>query len=248
MFESTIVYAGLLLAAWGVVRMLRPPRLHRPGTHRAGLPTVAAGIVLTGLGLVLPAPEARAGRPQTHLDAFVPVWQFHERHTIRVGAPPERVFEAIKAVRADEVFLFRALTWIRRGGRSTPRGILNAGESEPLLDVAVSGGFVRLAEEAPRELVLGTAVIAPPGTREALAPETFGKTLPPGFALAAMNFLVTPDGSGAIVTTETRVFANSASARRRFAAYWRLIYPGSALIRRMWLRAVARRATGQSGS
>jgi hypothetical protein len=38
--------------------------------------------------------------------------------------------------------------------------------------------------------------------------------------------------------------------RRVFAAYWRVIYPGSALIRRMWLRAVKRRAespVGQAG-
>ena len=28
--------------------------------------------------------------------------------------------------------------------------------------------------------------------------------------------------------------------RRRFAGYWRVIYPGSALIRRMWLRAIIR--------
>ena len=45
------------------------------------------------------------------------------------------------------------------------------------------------------------------------------------------------------LSTATRVFANSAAARRRFARYWRIIYPGSALIRRMWLRAVERRAT-----
>ena len=66
----------------------------------------------------------------------------------------------------------------------------------------------------------------------------------PGFTLAAMNFLVLPDASGgSLPTTETRVFANAPAARRRFAAYWRAIYPGSALIRRMWLRAVERRAT-----
>jgi hypothetical protein len=59
-----------------------------------------------------------------------------------------------------------------------------------------------------------------------------------------MNFLVATDGPDrSLVSTETRVFANSASARRRFARYWRVIYPGSALIRRMWLRAVEKRAT-----
>jgi hypothetical protein len=59
-----------------------------------------------------------------------------------------------------------------------------------------------------------------------------------------MNFVVTPEGpNSSLVSTETRVFANSPRARRNFARYWRLIYPGSALIRRMWLRAVERRAT-----
>ncbi len=44
------------------------------------------------------------------------------------------------------------------------------------------------------------------------------------------------------LTTETRVFATDSRARRRFAVYWRVIYPGSALIRRSWLDAIKRRA------
>ncbi|MFN2400291.1 MAG: hypothetical protein ABR543_16885, partial [Gemmatimonadaceae bacterium] len=146
--------------------------------------------------------------------------------------------------RADEITLFRTLTWIRRGGRELPESILNAGERESLIDVATRTGFVRLADEPPRELVLGTVVAAPPGTTGALTRDVFQKRLPPGFALAAMNFAVQPDGAGgSFVSTETRVFANSSDARRRFAAYWRVIYPGSAIIRRMWLRAIERRAT-----
>jgi hypothetical protein len=120
---------------------------------------------------------------------------------------------------------------------------LNAGEREPLIDVALHNGFVSLADDPPRELVVGTVVVAPRGTRGPLTPQAFRTNLPPGFALAAMNFVVTPDGSSASwVSTETRVFATSPDARRRFAAYWRLIYPGSAIIRRMWLRAIRQRA------
>ena len=180
---------------------------------------------------------------ETRLDEFMPVWQFRERHARRIAAPPARVFEAIKNVRANEILFFKTLTWIRRGGRRTSESILNAGDTAPLLEVATRNGFIYLADDAPRELVVGTMVIAPPGVDCALTPETFKTALAPGFALAAMNFLVTPDGQGSsLVSTETRVFANNASARRRFARYWRIIYPGSALIRRMWLRAVARRA------
>lgn len=62
-----------------------------------------------------------------------------------------------------------------------------------------------------------------------------------------MNFRVIGDGVNAsLVSTETRVFANDASSRRRFAAYWRVIYPGSAIIRRMWLRAVERQSLAPS--
>jgi hypothetical protein len=58
-----------------------------------------------------------------------------------------------------------------------------------------------------------------------------------------MNFLVTPDeGGGSTVITETRIYANNPSSLRRFGVYWRLIHPGSDLIRRMWLRAIAQRA------
>ncbi len=71
--------------------------------------------------------------------------------------------------------------------------------------------------------------------------------MPPGFAFAAMNFLVESDGAGgSVVSTETRVYANSPAARRGFGAYWRAIYPGSAIIRRMWLRAIRRRAMNLS--
>ena len=45
--------------------------------------------------------------------------------------------------------------------------------------------------------------------------------------------------------SETRVHATNAQARRRFAGYWAVIRPGSGFIRRMWLRAIRRRAESQ---
>ena len=205
-----------------------------------GLVLAAAGVLLVATGFLLPAPEQSIDAPVTRLDEFMPRWQFHEVHSLAIDAPPDRVFEAVRGVRADEIRLFRTLTWIRRFGRPLPESILNAPKGEPLLDVAARSGFVWLANDPPRELVVGTAVIHPRGA--SIEPETFHSELPPGWAIAAMNFRVEPRGSGSLVTTETRVFASNARTRRRFARYWRVIYPGSALIRRMWLHAIARRA------
>jgi len=205
---------------------------------------VGAGVLLAAVGLFLPASESRISRVDTRLDEFAPAWQFREFHSIRINAPPARVFEAINRVRAGELPLYHTLTWIRRGGQPAPPGLLNPGERESLIDVATHSGFVRLADDAPRELVIGTVVMAPPGTQGTLTPRVFTQDLPPGFAVATMNFLVAADGPDrSFLSTETRVFANSPSARRQFAVYWRVIYPGSAIIRRMWLRAVERRAT-----
>jgi hypothetical protein len=248
MWGSATVYSGVIVAAAGVGLVVKPIPWLRVSTRSRALAVAAAGVLLAGVGLFLPASESRVSRVETRLDEFAPAWQFREVHTIRVAAPPVQVFEAIRRVRADEILLFRTLTWIRRGGRPLPPSILSAGDREALIDVATHGGFVRLVDDAPRELVIGTVVMAPPGTRGTLTPEAFQTPLPPGFALATMNFVVRADGfDGSLVSTETRVFANSPSARRRFAAYWRIIYPGSAIIRRMWLRAIQRRATNPNG-
>jgi hypothetical protein len=241
------MFASLLVYACGVVLLIALPLVVRPlarlrVTRRRALGVAAVALLVAIGALMAPAFESRTAG-SARIDQFTPVWQFHEVHTLRVAAPPARVFEAIMKVRADEIRLFHTLTWIRRGGRPAPASILNAGSTDSIIGVATRTGFVRLAEDAPRELVIGTVVVAPPGTRGRLTPDVFQRTLPPGFALVTMNFRVTPDGpDGSVVSTETRVFANSSGARRRFAVYWRLIYPGSAIIRRMWLGAIERRA------
>jgi hypothetical protein len=219
MIGSTVVYGGLALALLGLILITKP----------IGLAAVGGGLALAVIGALLPAPESRVSPARTRLDEFAPAWQFREHHSLAISAPPARVFEAIRSVRADEIRLFKTLTWIRRGGRRLPESILNAGDSTPIIDVALRSGFVRLADDAPRELVVATTL----GT-------------PPRHSRATMNFLVEPNRSGgSLISTETRVFANTDGARRRFAVYWRVIYPGSALIRRMWLRAIKRRAENE---
>jgi hypothetical protein len=50
-----------------------------------------------------------------------------------------------------------------------------------------------------------------------------------------------------LLETETRVLATGPRAKRAFAAYWLVVRPGSGLIRRELLRAVARRAESAGG-
>ena len=179
----------------------------------------------------------------SRLEEFAPAYEFNEVHRIRIRAPRIRIYRSFKEVTAGEITLFRTLTWIRRFGRAGPEGILNAPSHEPLLDVATRTGFLLLAEDPEREIVVGTVVIAPRGVKKPSTPEQFKELVAPGVAKAVMNFQIDDAGDGAwLVSTETRVHATDASARRRFARYWTVIRPGSGFIRRMWLRAIKRRA------
>ncbi len=122
---------------------------------------------------------------------------------------------------------------------------MNAPPDNPLLDLALRTGFMKLAEEPDREIVVGTLVAAPKGTRlkKDPTPDDFKALHAPGFALAALNFRLEDAAHGeTVLTTETRVYATDASTRKKFGAYWRVIYPGSALIRVMGLRAIKQRA------
>jgi hypothetical protein len=185
--------------------------------------------------------------PASELDRVSPSYQFREFHSTTLRATAERAYRAIKEVTASEILLFRTLTWLRRFGRPGPESVLNAPERLPLLEVATRTEFLTLAD-GPREIVVGTVVAAPPHAPRPTTPAEFlalGDR--PGYALATMNFAVTPHPDGGCdVSTETRVYATDDASRRRFAAYWRLISLGSALIRLMWLRAIKRRAEAGS--
>jgi len=59
----------------------------------------------------------------------------------------------------------------------------------------------------------------------------------------AFNFDVEDAGDGwSTVSTETRVWALDDSTRRGMGRYWRLIVPGSGLLRRQWLESIKKRA------
>jgi hypothetical protein len=247
MLDSFLVYLGLTLLLAGSLSLIRPLRFLEIRTRRMAAKVGAAGLLLFVLALVLPVSDNAVTTPMARLDDWMPRWQIRERHIIPVAASPEKVFAAIHSVRADDIFLFRTLIAIRRCGQTGPESIMNAPEQKPILDVATQTTFVLLAEDAPRELVIGTVIAAPPKARASgrLAPELFQKKLQPGVVLATMNFLVTPDDQGgSTISTETRIYANNRSALRRFAIYWRVIHPGSDIIRRMWLRAIKQRAEG----
>jgi hypothetical protein len=170
------------------------------------------------------------------LDEFLPEFDFNEVHSALVAAPPARTLAAAREVTISEMPVVRALMAVRRLGRDASR-------QGPVIDGMIANGFVVLADRAD-ELVLGVAgrfwKFNSGITR--IAAEEFARFDAPDHAKAVMDFHVQPAPGGCLLRTETRIQATDEGARRKFGRYWRIVHPGSALIRRVWLRAVRRRA------
>src|SRR5437763_8283928 len=127
-------------------------------TRRRAAAVVATGAALVLIALVWPAGEERVMTNASKLDERMPRWQFVERHEIRIAAPPERIYAAIRDVTASEIRFFQLLTSIRCMGRCREReSILHAPADKPILDVALGSGF-RMLADAPREVVIGSRV------------------------------------------------------------------------------------------
>jgi hypothetical protein len=164
----------------------------------------------------------------TALDRVLPDWHFREVHSTRVDAPPERVFAAVRQVTLSELGVFRVLAWLR--GIRAPIDL-------PVLEVAQPAWAV-LADEPGRELVMG-AIGQPWKLRGGDRPDgEFATFAGRGFVKMAINWRL----DATTLSTETRVLATDGASRRAFRRYWVVIRPFSGLIRRVWLRAIKRRA------
>jgi hypothetical protein len=180
------------------------------------------------------------------LDEFLPDYELNEVHSTRIAAPPDEVMAAVRALSAREVpvlvglMALRTLPALLSGRRRRPR-------QGPILEGFLRGGFVVLADQ-PHELVVGAVgrFWRANGDVRRVSPDEFAAFREPGYAKAAFNMHAQPSAEGGtLLTTETRIQPTDSHARRRFRRYWLLVHPGSAAIRRAWLRAIRRRAEGR---
>jgi hypothetical protein len=184
------------------------------------------------------------------IDRYCPSYRFSERHSLCIPHSAAQVYAAVKSVRFTDMPTVSRLLAIRSGQlgaalRWRPRAPQTGGL--PVLDAAVKKGFIALDEAAPSELVLGAIGRfwrpSGPGLVPLNTAENFLAFSQPGYAKLVLNFHIEPQSDQACrLHTQTRIAVTDRAALYKFAAYWCLIRPGSGLIRRLWLRAIAQQA------
>ncbi|HEX2594249.1 MAG TPA: hypothetical protein VHL34_22295 [Rhizomicrobium sp.] len=184
----------------------------------------------------------------TLLDAFLPVFQFRERHSVVIAATPARIFEALSArdLLGDDRIV-RAMLAVR----SAPAVLWQKLRAAPPPANASFGmhSFVPLGRDGDREMASGLAGrfwrpdggLHVFGESDAVArAEAFRRFAEPGVAKLVLGFACVPDGPNTVLSTETRVCCPDLHSRVLFTPYWYAIRLGSGFIRMRMLRAVKR--------
>ena len=186
--------------------------------------------------------------PGSLLDEVLPRFDASEVHDVWVAAPPDVAFAAVKQVTVGEIRLLKPLEALRAlPGLLARRPVFRPDPSAPALEQFTTG-VVPLGERVGTEIAAGAIGrfwrLVGNESVEVRTREDFLSFDEPGYAKAAISFLVRPERGGSRVITETRVAGTSPEATRSFLRYWRAIRLGSGAIRRSWLAAIRRRAVG----
>jgi hypothetical protein len=243
---STLAYSGIVLSVGGLANLALPFRFLGIRKRAVGVLILAGGVGLAVAALHWPAPMIRVAQHRTLLDDVMPEYQFVESHSGRIHARPEQVMQAIRRSTFGDMRSLGTLLKIRAAALRTH----DSGDSwqdKRVLDAFSESGYLLGGSE--HEIVMAGVV----NVREKRRPEV--RTLQeiaayrePGAVKMAYAFVVDDAGGGwCTVSTETRVLALDESTRRGMGRYWRLIVPGSGMLRRQWLAGIKRRAEGAPG-
>lgn len=175
------------------------------------------------------------------IDDFLPDFDVRERHRIKVNAPVDKVYAAVRRLDISRAKLSMLLFRLR----GIPAGI--SPPSSFGLEDFLKMRFILLGERPDEELLLGLVgrFWTPSGELLRLDPGGFRDFDEPGYAKAAWNFTLTKQrDSTVLLETETRVYCLDEISRRRFRLYWLLVGAFSGLIRREVLQAIKRNAEG----
>ncbi len=237
---STLVYAGIVVALCGLGNVAVPFRFLGIRKRWIGAALFSGGVLLAFLALLWPAQTLRIEGRKSLLDDAMPEYQFHERHLIHVHASPQQTMKAVSESTFGDLKSFNTLMRIRAAALRIPYRVDANARDARVLDW-LSGGFKYLAT-TPQEIVMGGIGRQRPPMPEAKSVEEFAAYQGDGVKIA-FNFRVEDAGNGwSTVSTDTRIMALDDGARRTMGRYWRLIVPGSGLLRRQWLDGIKRRA------
>jgi hypothetical protein len=243
---SYFFWIGIVLTLIGLISLIRPLRFLLVFNRKIAVAVCCCGLFLSSIVLLWPVPLLHSEGSRQHIDTLMPDYSFREYHEVRVQASPNQVMQAMHQVSKSDIPTVRFLLRLRAlaGGKREDIDHSRQEKPHPESQSTQDNGFFSDTNEFASGMIMKTWASAnPPPMTTA---EQFISFKDSGYVKVAFNFYVKSLGNGkTLLSSETRIHANDDKARRIFGRYWRIIYPGSAITRRVWLDAVAARAESQ---
>jgi hypothetical protein len=239
---SYFLWIGIILAVVGLISLIKPLAFLFILNRTMALTVFGGGLLTITASLFWPVQLIKAHTGNV-IDQLAPEYASNEYHERIINASPSTIKDAFRITGVGDIPIVHLLMKIR--------GIAEEKDmSDEASKTEFETGILRTPDfdwivvdsiECITFMIMNVSTKTPPPILKTI--EQFNAFNEPGYNKVAVNFRFKPLGNGqTLVSTETRNFAPVASDNQRFARYWRVIYPGSALIRRVWLDTLAKKA------
>jgi len=239
---SYFFWIGVILAVIGLVSLIKPLAFLFILNRTIAIAILGGGLLTVTAALLWPVTITRAQTGQV-IDELAPEYTFNEYHERIINASPETIKATFCNTGVGDIPIVHLLLKIRGiADEKVPSDIAsNTTADNGILRTPDFDWFVVDSVECITYMLINASGKTPPPVLPTL--EAFNVFNEPGFIKTTVNFRFVPLANGqTLVSTETRNYSQISSDNQRFARYWRIIYPGSALIRRVWLDTLAKKA------
>lgn len=216
---------------------------------------IAVFILLCGLAISVVSLLCRVGKKRTstnnqEIDKIMPEFSFNEFHEVRIYASVDKIKQTLQLNGVKDIPIAHLLMKIRGIANDDVDLSDRVSNNAPASNTFSTPDF-NFFEVSHLELIttmiLKSVIIfddkkksAPP---EITSIQEFENFDTPGYVKVVMNFRFTGiNEQETILSTETRVNGITQNDDRIFGYYWRIIYPGSAIIRRVWLNMIKKKS------
>jgi len=238
---SYFFWIGAILALVGIISIVNPLDFLFIVDRKTALAVFCGGILMSVISLYWPT-EVYHSKTNLKIDTFLPDYSFNECHEVRINASPEAVRQALQATGVGDIPAIHLLLKIRGiENKDLSHKATGTQQSTDIFSTPDFNFFVADSTEFISVMILKASAKTPPP--EVTTAQQFRAFNKPGYVKVAFNFRFISLGNGqTLISTETRNYAITKEDARIFGRYWRIIYPGSAIIRRLWLDTLDKKA------
>jgi hypothetical protein len=247
---SYFFWIGVILTVIGIISLIHPLVFLFVLNRIIAAFVIIVGILICFISLFYPIKLNHSLTDNQKIDGLLPDYAFNEFHEVCINASIEKVQQVLKVAGVKDIPVAHLLMKIR-GIADEDVDLSDRASNNQVSAETIStpdfNFFVVSPDEWITVMILKSVTISnnadKPAPPEISTLEQFKAFNEPGYIKVAVNFRFIGKGNDeTILTTETRNNGITLKDSRVFGFYWRIIYPGSAIIRRVWLDTIKNRA------